>query len=163
MSENESLKKINAIAQNGDIESQFYLGRYYSDPRYRNDEEAFKWFKMAADQGHQTSQMYVGYSYDICEGVKFNAKNALEYYKMATLQYFLSGFFEYGQGKGRKVFEVDPNLFRKTVSTDVSNTSYQAAMKYFGTSFLPLELPIINIESKYKEFKKIFDDAIKKL
>lgn len=73
------VNKIKAKAKNGDIKSQFYLGKYYGDERFRDDKEAFYWLKLAADQGHQVSQMFVGYSYEIGEGVDQNTKLAIKY------------------------------------------------------------------------------------
>lgn len=152
------INKIKVKAKNGDIESQFYLGRYYGDERFRDDVEAFYWLKLAADQGHQISQMFVGYSYEIGEGVNQNTKLAIKYYKMAALQNFLSGFFEYGQARGKDITSVSPELFYNTTNADVANTAYQASMKYFDAAFLPVTLPQGDFE--YRRFKDLFDQAI---
>jgi len=120
------LNKIKEKAKNGDIDSQFYLGKYYGDERFRDDEEAFYWLKLAADQGHQTSQIFVGYSYEIGEGINPDIKQALEYYKMAALQNFLSGFFEFGQAKGKDISSISPDMFYETTDENVANTAYQA-------------------------------------
>ncbi|MDI6452094.1 tetratricopeptide repeat protein [Peloplasma aerotolerans] len=152
------VNKIKAKAKNGDIESQFYLGKYYGDERFRDDKEAFYWLKLAADQGHQVSQMFVGYSYEIGEGVNQNTKLAIKYYKMAALQNFLSGFFEYGQARGKDFSTVSPDMFYKTTNADVANTAYQASMKYFNAAFLPASLPQGDFE--YRRFKDLFDQAI---
>lgn len=154
----EDINKIKAKAKTGNIESQFYLGKYYSDERFRDDEEAFYWLKLAADQGHQISQMFVGYSYEIGEGVSLNIKQALKYYKMAALQNFLSGFFEYGQAKGKDITSISPDIFYETTDTNVANTAYQASMKYFDAAFLPMNLPQGDFE--YHRFKDLFDQAI---
>jgi len=152
------LNLVIAKAKSGDIESQFYLGKYYGDERFRDDEKAFKWLKLAADQGHQTSQMFVGYSYEIGEGVGLSIKQALKYYKMATLQNFLSGFFEFGQAKGKDITSISPDMFYETTDANVANTAYQASMKYFDAAFLPMNLPQGDFE--YRRFKDLFDQAI---
>ncbi len=168
------MKNINeekAKAKKGDIESQFYLGRYYGDERFRDDKEAFYWLKLAADQGHQVSQMFVGYSYEVGEGVDVNIKSALTYYKMAALQYFFLGFYEFGQTKGIKVSieSLDSNqqlkeLFTKTTNSEVANASYIASIKHFDKKhiFLPpnMESNGFPYHLHYKFFKDLFDEAI---
>lgn len=165
--------EVKEKAKKGDIESQFYLGRYYGDERYRDDEEAFYWLKLAADQGHQVSQMFVGYSYEVGEGVDKNIQLALTYYKMSALQNFFSGFLEFGQGK---VIEISiksvsspklKTLFLKSTNSEVANGSYIASIKYFDKkhNFLPPQLPNFgesNVVGPYDYgfFKDLFDEAI---
>jgi len=83
MSTKSDLDKIIEIARSGSADAQFFLGKYYSDERYRDDVEAFKWLLLAANQGHGEAQMFVGYSYEIGEGIPKNIKLAVKYYAKA--------------------------------------------------------------------------------
>ena len=83
-----NIEEERAKANKGDIESQFYMGRYYGDERFRDDVKSFYWLKLAADQGHQMAQSFVGFSYEVGEGVIKSTKLSLTYYKMAALQIF---------------------------------------------------------------------------
>ena len=49
-------------------------------------EEAFKWFKLAAGQGHPGAQHYLGYCYDEGKGVEQNLQLAVEWYTKAAEQ-----------------------------------------------------------------------------
>jgi len=79
----ELIEKAKKQAQEGDVESQALLGKYYSTEPNRDDEEAFKWLLMAAKQGHGESMMYVGYSYEVGEGAERNIYKAVFYYSQA--------------------------------------------------------------------------------
>ncbi len=48
--------------------------------------KAFKYYKLAADQGHIMAQMYVGYCYEMGEGVKRNIDLCIKYYKKSAAQ-----------------------------------------------------------------------------
>lgn len=64
-------------AQNGDDDAQFYLGALYSAGvgRPRSDQEAFRWFSRATDQGHAHSMLIVAGLYASGRGVtKDNVK-----------------------------------------------------------------------------------------
>jgi TPR repeat protein len=164
----EDIKKTIIKAKNGDIEAQFYMGKYYGDDRFRDDEKAFYWLKLAADQGHQTSQLWVGYSFEIGEGVSQDTKMALVYYEMAALQIFYpDGFLKFGQAK-KNINNISmQELFYETTDYNVANSAYQVCLKYFepymlGGNFLWRDLPHINIGDSYLEIKKLFNDSIEK-
>ncbi len=64
-------------AQAGDDDAQFYLGALYSAGvgRPRSDQEAFRWFSRASDQGHAHSMLIVAGLYASGRGVtKDNVK-----------------------------------------------------------------------------------------
>ena len=64
-------------AQTGDDDAQFYLGALYSAGvgRPRSDQEAFRWFSRATDQGHAHSMLIVAGLYASGRGVtKDNVK-----------------------------------------------------------------------------------------
>ena len=51
-------------AQQGDAQSQYFLGQMYAngDLVPKNDAEAVKWFRLAAEQGHDGAQNGLGVS-----------------------------------------------------------------------------------------------------
>ena len=52
----------------------------------KDSKEAFKWFKMAAEQGNIESQFYLGLLYYNGEGVNQDIKKAFKWYQMAAKQ-----------------------------------------------------------------------------
>lgn len=153
-----NIEEERAKANKGDIESQFYMGRYYGDERFRDDVKSFYWLKLAADQGHQMAQSFVGFSYEVGEGVIKSTKLSLTYYKMAALQIFFSGYIEYGQGKGKPTNSDLNDNYKKTTNSNVANVSYLAALKYIKSYTLPKEISSKEVEYLY--FKELFDKAI---
>lgn len=52
----------------------------------KNEQEAVRYLKEAADQGHSLAQYYLGLSYANGTGVIKNEQEAVRYYKMAADQ-----------------------------------------------------------------------------
>jgi len=70
-------KRYEQSAQAGDDDAQFYLGALYSAGvgRPRSDQEAFRWFSRATDQGHSHAMLIVAGLYASGRGVtKDNVK-----------------------------------------------------------------------------------------
>ena len=59
VSDKEMADRYSQAALSGDSDAQFYLGALYSSGvgRPRSDEEAFRWFSRAADQGHSHAML----------------------------------------------------------------------------------------------------------
>ena len=59
VSDKDMADRYTLAAVSGDSDAQFYLGALYSSAigRARSDEEAFKWFSRAADQGHSHAML----------------------------------------------------------------------------------------------------------
>jgi hypothetical protein len=79
-----------ALKQN-DAYAQCELGRYYSG--YWNDakdsinlKEAFKWFRLAAEQGEVEAQYYLGRCYENSLGVSQDKEEAMKWYRKAAEQ-----------------------------------------------------------------------------
>jgi Sel1 repeat len=68
-------------AQSGDDDAGFYLGALYSAGVgvQQSDEEAFRWFKWAADQGHSHALLIVSGLYAIGRGVPKDQVSAYKY------------------------------------------------------------------------------------
>jgi TPR repeat protein len=59
--ESPQVREYRRSAAQGDMEAQFQLARCYAEGHgvERDPEEAFKWFRQAAKQGHQESRRVV--------------------------------------------------------------------------------------------------------
>lgn len=99
------VKEIKNAAKNGDMKSQFLLGKIYlgmvcpSEWRtclYQNTEgvsqdhfEAVKWFRLAAEQGDAESQCALAFMYEHGFGVRQNYLVALKWIKLAVEQGYI--------------------------------------------------------------------------
>lgn len=78
-----------ARAEAGDSEAQLSLGFMYFDGTgvTQNDQEAGKWFRLAAEQGNVRSQHYLGLQYLVGGmGVVQNYKEALNWFILSAKQ-----------------------------------------------------------------------------
>ena len=71
----------------GIVNAQVLLGDMYSRGNgvTRNDEEALRWYRMAADQGHAGAQNNLGWLYDEGRGVPADAMEAARWYRKAAV------------------------------------------------------------------------------
>ena len=92
-------KKLLAKAQQGDRESQMWLGAAYEQGWFGkpNYGEALKWFSKAAAQGDPDAQNSLGQMYQDGEGVQQNNSEAAKWYRMAAEHVLDFG----GAGQGR--------------------------------------------------------------
>lgn len=76
--DNVSLAQLTELAQSGNSEAQYILGRLYNDERIDGSEEdklSFYWLQQAAEQGHCEAQYWLGLRYsDTPTSMKDNAK-----------------------------------------------------------------------------------------
>ena len=98
---------IKARAETGDAEAQVSLGFIYGDGEgvAENDQEAVKWFRLAAEQGNVLSQNLLGLQYLLGGmGVVQNYKEALNWFILAAKQGHSGSQSEmarmYEQGRG---------------------------------------------------------------
>jgi hypothetical protein len=93
-------------AKSGDAEAQYYIGRaYYDGNGVKKDyNQAFRWFKTAAEQGNVNAQFYVGVYLANGYGLKRNYTQAVSWYKKAAMggnryaQNNLGWCYKYGKG-----------------------------------------------------------------
>lgn len=89
-----------------DSYSQYYIGMLYSEGKgvRRDDSEAVKWFRKAAEQGHADAQHYLGVSYHYGIGATRDYSEAVKWYHKAAeqghaaAQYSLGYMYERGYG-----------------------------------------------------------------
>ncbi len=102
------IDRIKAAADNGDADSQFILAAIYEEILYLEDDklkEAFKYYKLAAENGIAEAQYKLGdiYYYNELNIIKkANFKLAFKYYKLAAdngypdAQYKVGSIYEDG-------------------------------------------------------------------
>ena len=87
-------------AENGVPEAQFWIGVAYEQNLWfgiTDKQEAFKWFKRAAEHDHVDAEAALGRCYEIGEGVEQNYHLAREWYRKAAVHVPDLG----GAGQGR--------------------------------------------------------------
>ena len=77
-----------ADAAQGDADAQYNLGVMYDEGRgvAKDDAEAVRWYRKAADQGMASAQYNLGVMYDEGEGVTENNAEAVRWYRRAVAQ-----------------------------------------------------------------------------
>ena len=84
------------------VEEMFERGREHEDNE--EYEEAMKWFRRAAEQGHIDAQRYLGYMYSKGEGVPQDYVEGVKWYRRAVeqgdanAQSLLGGMYHEGEG-----------------------------------------------------------------
>jgi uncharacterized protein len=81
-----SFADICILAEQGDAEAQFSLGRIYYNGEgvSRDDAEAVKWYRKAAEQGHTEAQLNLVEIYSYGEGVQQDFAEATNWYRKAA-------------------------------------------------------------------------------
>lgn len=74
------------MAEKGDPDASYIIGRRMLTPPLADEEEAHDWFLKAARQGHARSQFEVGFDYATGRGVATDYREALTWYTRAAKQ-----------------------------------------------------------------------------
>jgi hypothetical protein len=79
-------EKCKRLAEQGDANSQWWLGNYYENGLHVKQDyvEAFKWYKKAAEQGYAGVEYYLGNLYRYGYGVEQDYVQAFKLYKQAA-------------------------------------------------------------------------------
>ncbi len=79
-------EEVKAKAEAGDVESEFQLGRCYANGEgvAKNQVEAVKWFRKAAEQNHTVAQFDLGLCYHNGDGVAKNQVEAAKWFRKAA-------------------------------------------------------------------------------
>ncbi len=99
-------KKITQLAEQGDAEAQYELGRMYflGKGMPRNATKALEWYQKAAEQGNALAQNELGNLYSKGVLVKQNIFEAAKWYQkaaeqgIANAQYNIGYLYDWGQG-----------------------------------------------------------------
>jgi TPR repeat protein/SpoVK/Ycf46/Vps4 family AAA+-type ATPase len=88
-----SIQELRKLAEGGsslrpDVIAQFHLGRRYDNGQEvpKDEREAVRWYRLAADQGHAPSQNNLGAMYAHGQGVTKDEKEAVRWYRLAAEQ-----------------------------------------------------------------------------
>jgi TPR repeat protein len=101
-----SLESVATAAQRNDPAAQFELGVRLGNGAgmSTNTQEAFRWFKSAADLGHVGAAYEVGRAYTFGDGIQTNYSEALRWYETAAKQGYLPArhnlALAYARGRG---------------------------------------------------------------
>ena len=91
--------KLRHLAAQGNAAAQFVLGLMYEDGKgdvLQNNNEAMRWYRLAADQGFALGQCWLGLMYDAGKGVPQDYAEAAKWYRLAADQGF--GMAQYDIG-----------------------------------------------------------------
>lgn len=85
-------------AISGDLQAQYILGTYYSQGQgvAQNSLEAYKWFKIAAEQEHTEAQFELGICFNEGKGIKKDCKKAITYFTIAAKKNYIEAIYQLG-------------------------------------------------------------------
>ena len=88
-----ALREWQPLADQGDADAQFLLGRMYDTGRglLKDYKQAEKWYRKAADQGNVLAQYSLGLMYYTGVGAPKNYKQAVKWYQKAADQGYAMG------------------------------------------------------------------------
>jgi TPR repeat protein len=147
-------------AENGDQSAQYNLGVLFASdeelpdeyPKMENgeiyfeisneqpssnDEKAFKWYKMAAEQGHVAAQLNLGVMYHQGHGVKQDYAEAIKWYKKAAdnnnskAQLNLGILYDMGKGVEKDVVKA-AEFYEKAATKGVRDAQYNLGIIYYN-------------------------------
>ncbi len=149
-----------ALAEQGDAEAQYELGRlyYFGDSVAQNYEKAAKWFTKAAEQGFVEAQCMLGLCYNTGEGVEKDSVKGIGLITKAAeqglvdAQFFLGHCYYYGI-----IVEQD---YKKAVEwwTKAAEQGHADAQYNLGWRYYEGE----GVEQDYKKAFEWFTKAAKK-
>jgi sel1 domain protein len=152
------------LAQAGDKEAQFFVGRMYSgaircDSARKNIEKAVYWLEQAAKQGHNLAQISLAEMYEKGVEIPHNSNNAAYWYYQSALQedsrsqYILAGFYEKGYGV-IKSNESALYWYQKSYNNGNPDAAYKLGVVYDDGLLGVLENNEIAL-SYFKQFRKL--------
>lgn len=146
-------------AEQGDVSAQYNLGVLYStdqelpdetpkmdrgvlyfevNPRAKsNMQKAFDWYKKAAEQGHEASQLNLGVMYNQGRGVKQDYKEAAHWYEKASAQgnakaqLNLGILYDQGLGMKKDIIKA-AEYYRKAAEHGIRDAQYNLGIIYFN-------------------------------
>ena len=82
-----ALKTLQELGEQDHALSQYFLGQLYSEGKgvEKNEEEAFKWYKKAAENGDSGSAHEVGRRYKMGIGVKKDENEAQKWFVKSNM------------------------------------------------------------------------------
>lgn len=102
-----------------------------------NKEKAFKWYKMAAEQGHEAAQLNLGVMYHQGLGVKQDYGEAIKWYKKAAensnakAQLNLGILYDMGKGVEKDVVKA-AEFYEKAAKKGMRDAQYNLGILYYN-------------------------------
>lgn len=133
----QELDSLIQMAESGDAEAQYQLGRKYYDGTdlTLNYQEAANWFALAADQGHASAQNSLGYCHYNGYGVEQDSVAAKIWFQKAAeqgneiAQFNLAQCYQSGVGVTRDL-EQAVKWYQKSSDRDYPDAQYELARCY---------------------------------
>src|SRR6266542_6442422 len=131
-------EEIKAKAETGDAQSQYELGAAFFFGNFgvaKDEVEALKWWRKAADQNHATAQHILGLCYDMGRGVVKDEMEAVKWYRKAAqqsyamAQYILGLCYAKGEGVAKDEMEA-VKWFRKAAEQNDAGAQYDLGVCY---------------------------------
>ena len=136
----DSLPEVKIKAGTGDAKAQFDLGVMYDSSQKveRDDKEAAKWYRRAAEQGHAIAQNNLGMMYGRGKGVKQDHAEAVKWYRCAAeqgfarAQNFLGWAYLFGEGVKQDNAEA-AKWFRRAAEQGLLSAKFNLGLTYVST------------------------------
>ncbi len=133
-----------AKAGKGDAEAQYILGVCYDNGRgvTKDESEAVKWYRKAADQNNALAQYTLGVCYDNSQGVTKDESEAVKWYRKAAeqnlpeAQYTLGVCYDNGQGVPKDASEAG-KWYRKAADQNNALAQYSLGVCYDNGQGMP--------------------------
>lgn len=111
--ESDMIKRLHILAESGDVQAQFELGRRYfkGEDIDKDWNEAVKWLEKAAINNHIEAQLYMGEQYLFGFAVKEDYKKAYKWMKLSAeggnmdAQFQLGNMYQSGNGVRKNIEE----------------------------------------------------------
>ena len=141
----DEIENIIKSAQDGDAESQEYLGEFYCTGQHgmpQNFEKALFWFEKAANQENSTAQNNLGYLYSNGKGTSQDYSKALYWFTKAIengnadAYLNLGNMYRLGQGVPVDLMRA-VQLFRESAFKGVAEAQYNLGIMYGKGSGVP--------------------------
>lgn len=155
--------KTLAIA--GDAEAQFIVGVMYEYGHGgvpQNHNQAFKWYRLAAEQGSVKAQFTLGYKYNKGIGVLEDDEEAVKWYRLAAEQGFDSAQYNLGlmyrRGEAIPKDDVIAYMWLNLSAAQGNDTAqaFRDSIKMFMTSSQIAEAQKLSRECLKKEYKNCY-------
>jgi TPR repeat protein len=141
-----ALREWRPLAAQGDAEAQYRLARmYYHGEGVRDDAQAAKWYRLAAEQEHVKAQNNLALMYEEGRGVEQDDAEAVRWYRRAaeqglvTAQGNLARLYDRGRGVERDLAEA-ARWYRRAAERDHAKSQYRLGVMYEEGTGVPTDL-----------------------
>ena len=131
------VQSLLGLAESGDARASFLLGTRYASGRggFRDDSEAVRWFKRAADKGLGEAQYNLGIMYGAGRGVARDIFQAVRWFRLAAnqgvaeAQFNLGTLYSLGEGVSKDL-ELAAEWLHKAADRRLPRAQYNLGVLY---------------------------------